>query len=123
MTYEQAREKIKELVQTVRIEGGTIEEWKVNGDVRDIFSILLTPQQIRAWKDGGELVVTDPDQSLPEILDIASPQDAKGKTKNQWFLDGQAMVGGLIYKTGFRKVVTQQSGPPQSEDEVFARGI
>ncbi len=51
------------------------------------------------------LAILSEDQTLPKIMDIASPKDAKGKTKNQWFVDGQVMALELAYQAGWRKTV------------------
>jgi len=49
MTYEQAREKIADILSF--------------GDADTIFELLLTPTQLEAWKKGGELAVFKRDVS------------------------------------------------------------
>jgi len=65
MTYEQARANVDYLVNSAICtsveypKGMTWEQLTTK-----ILESLLTPAQLGAWKDGGELVVTDPDPSV-----------------------------------------------------------
>jgi len=76
MTYEQARQGVaKQLFEAESINDQTFGVLaKENIWARkeahylliadDVIEELLTPTQLEAWKDGGELAVTDPDQSV-----------------------------------------------------------
>ena len=73
--YEEAREKVAKKLHEQDIQDGVAEAyyWE-HTSVREnyfakanqILSILLTPSQLKEWKEGGELGVICKDQSLPE---------------------------------------------------------
>ena len=52
--------------------------------------------------------ILDKDQEWIEPTDIATPQDAKGKTKNQWFLDGQVLMYERMRRTNFMRVIPKE---------------
>jgi len=88
MTYEQAREKVAK------------KEY--------------SEAELKALENGGELVVTDPDQRPS-----GSPYEHDSDQDIGW----AKAVETMLFDDIFRKVVTQQSEAPRSEDEMFARGI
>ena len=111
MKYQEAREKIAEVTCPFKrsytcaecVYFGSITIYPCNNPkIAQILKALLSPQQIRAWKDGGELVVTDPDQSLPHLINTESIH-----YRTQAFHDG--VEAGQESMTGFRKVVAPQS--------------
>ena len=59
--FNTAREAIFQTMKTHK----TVTDITAN----QILSLLFTPKQIKAWKNGGEIAVIDPDQSYPQYLD------------------------------------------------------
>ena len=109
MTYEQARANVDYLVNSAICtsveypKGMTWEQLTTK-----ILESLLTPAQLEAWKDGGELVVTDPDQSLPDSSTNKYPDKNKlyALIAIKWYNRGLAR----LLKNKWMKVVSQQSG-------------
>ena len=108
MTYQEAREKIKDIVVDCLAIGVANNSIAINGLAEQIVKTLLTPTQLQAWRDGGELVVTDPDQSLPHLINTESIY-----YRTQAFHDG--VEAGQESMTGFRKVVAPQSEEVENE--------
>ena len=90
-----------------------LEEWKKGGSLEDAaIRAKLTKKQREALDKGGELVVTDSDQSflMPSDYEQLTASKVYNRGYERGYKSGVVDTWNSTLDDNFRKVVTQQSG-------------